>query len=245
VILSIRAWDAYLARLRAVNDAAYQQLLAWVQADGHMYPATWDELRATIDYAFGLATKYGEAATEIACQMYDAVTLASGIALPAAEPAATATWDEVAKAVQGTMKTGNAQTVAGSVSRLVKMAGVDTTMKNAIRDGAEWAWVPKGETCAFCLTLASRGWQRASRKALKGGHAEHIHANCDCTYAIRHDARSTVAGYDPDKYLAMYNSTSGTPKDKINAMRRAAYAENKERGLLALNSSIAEEIQVD
>lgn len=243
MILTIKAWSDYLTRLRAVNDAAYEQLLAYVRAN--QFPTTWDELQATIDYAFGLATKYGEAAAELACEMYDAVSLASGVNLPAAEPAPTATWNEVAKAVQGTAKTGNAEILAGSVSRLVKMTGVDTTMQNAIRDGAEWAWIPRGETCAFCLTLASRGWQRASRKALKGGHAEHIHANCDCTYAIRHDRRTDVEGYEPERYLAMYNSTSGSPTDKINAMRRAAYAENKANGLLALDSSIAEEINVD
>jgi hypothetical protein len=41
----------------------------------------------------------------------------------------------------------------------------------------------------------------------------------------------------------MYNSTSGSPEDKINAMRRAAYAENKGSGI-SLDSSIMEEIDV-
>ena len=45
-------------------------------------------------------------------------------------------------------------------------------LKNALRDGAEFAWVPNGDTCAFCMTLASRGWQRASKRAIKNGHAE-------------------------------------------------------------------------
>lgn len=115
---------------------------------------------------------------------------------------------------------GSAQ---GGVSRLVKQAGADTTLKNAIRDGAEWAWVPHGDTCPFCITLASNGWQRASKKALKGDHAQHIHAHCDCEYAIRFDSRTTVAGYDPDKYLEQYYAYGGD----INAMRRAQYASNK------------------
>lgn len=238
--ISSTAWTAFLARLRKVNDAATDKMLKYIERYG--MPQTQEQINAAIDYAFGLATKYGEAAAELACQMYDATALASGVVLPASEPAATATMHEVAKAIQGTVKTGNANIVASAVGRWVKMAGVDTTMQNAIRDGAEWAWIPHGETCAFCITLASRGWQRASKKALRGGHAEHIHANCDCTYAIRYDSRTTVAGYDPDKYLAMYNSTSGSPEDKINAMRRAAYAENKADGLL--DSSIMEEINI-
>lgn len=116
---------------------------------------------------------------------------------------------------------GSAQ---GGVSRLVKQAGADTTPKNAIRDGAEWAWVPHGDTCPFCITLASNGWQRASKKALKGDHAQHIHAHCDCEYVIRFDSSTTVAGYDPDKYLEQYYAYGGD----INAMRRAQYAKNKD-----------------
>jgi len=238
--ISSTAWTAFLARLRKVNDAATDKMLKYIERYG--MPQTQEQINAAIDYAFGLATKYGEAAAELACQMYDATALASGVMLPASEPAATATMHEVAKAIQGTVKTGNANIVASAVGRWVKMGGVDTTMQNAIRDGAEWAWIPHGETCAFCITLASRGWQRASKKALRGGHAEHIHANCDCTYSIRFDSRTSVAGYDPDKYRAMYNSTSGSPEDKINAMRRAAYAENKADGLL--DSSIMEEINI-
>ena len=192
-------------------------------------PQTPDDLSEFIYTAFNLSTKYGEAAAALACEMYDAAAIASGVALVAAEPAPTATYAEVAKAINGTLKTGNAEIVSASVGRMVKMAGVDTTMKNALRDGAEWAWIPVGDTCAFCITLASRGWQRASKKAIKGGHAEHIHANCDCTYAIRFDSNTTVEGYTPDRYLRMYEDADGsTPNERINAMRRDAYAQNRE-----------------
>ena len=118
------------------------------------------------------------------------------------------------------MKTSKAN-VPSTVNRLTKQVGADTTQKNAIRDGAQFAWVPTGDTCAFCIALASRGWQYASKKAIKGGHAEHIHAHCDCQYSVRFDNKSTVAGYDPNKYLKMYESTNGkTSKEKINSLRR-------------------------
>ena len=87
--------------------------------------------------------------------------------------------------------------------------GADTTLKNAERDGAQFAWVPHGDTCAFCIALASRGWQYKSKKAMRNGHAEHIHAHCDCEYAVRFDGKSTVAGYDPDKYLEEYYDANG------------------------------------
>ena len=142
----------------------------------------------------------------------------------AAEPAEPADYGEVARMVNAT-KSQNPANLPNGVSRLVKRAGADTTLKNAVRDGAEWAWVPHGDTCPFCITLASNGWQKASSKVLKGGHADHIHANCDCEFAIRFDHNTTVAGYDPDKYLKQYRDAGGD----INKMRRVNYAANKER----------------
>jgi hypothetical protein len=116
---------------------------------------------AAIDYAYALATKYGEAAGAAACEMYDAIASLQQANVPPAVPADTATMAQTAKAVKGTMKTGNVNIVADATGRLVKLVGVDTMQQNALRDGAEWAWIPRGDTCAFCLTLASRGWQRA------------------------------------------------------------------------------------
>ena len=122
------------------------------------------------------------------------------------------------------------QMMSEAIGRLVKMAGVDTVMQNALRDGAEWAWIPRGDTCAFCLTLASRGWQRASAKAIKNGHAEHIHANCECTYAVRFRSDQNVQGYDPEEYRKLYYSADGnTPDEKINSMRRVQYKINRDK----------------
>ncbi len=222
-----KAWDAYIANLRKLSDRAAKLMsdrLAGVDFDALEY----DERMALIDYAYALATKYGEGASALASEMYDALAELSGEFVPAAVPANTATYAEVAKAVNGTIKTQNAEIISAAVGRQVKMAGVDTMMYNALRDGAEWAWIPRGDTCAFCITLASRGWQRASKAALKGGHAEHIHANCDCTYAIRFNHDLNVEGYDPSAYLKMYNAANGSPKAKINALRRQIYAENSD-----------------
>lgn len=223
------SWATYIERLRKVNDAAAGKILSWLERYG--YPTDQNRINALLDYAYGISTKYGEAATALACEMYDGIAAASGVILPAAVPAATATMEEVAVTVVGTGKTGNNEIISSAVGRLVKRAGVDTMMNNAIRDGAEWAWIPAGDTCAFCIALASRGWQTASRKALRNGHAEHIHSNCDCTYAVRFNERTNVAGYDPDRYYELYANADkgGSPTDKINAMRREFYAENRER----------------
>ena len=215
--LTAQTWSEYVARLARLNQSAGQLMADYIAAHGT------GDTDALIAYAHALVTKYGEGSAELACQMYDALAAAAKAGVPAAEPAQPASYGEVARMVQAT-KASQPQMQQG-VSRLVKRAGADTTLKNALRDGAEFAWIPQGDTCAFCLTLASRGWQKASQAAIKGGHAEHIHANCDCEYAIRFDGTSTVAGYDPDKYLRQYRAADGD----INKLRRVNYAANKER----------------
>ncbi len=216
--ITANAWNEYITRLSRLNRKAGQLMRQYIDTHGT------GDADALIAYAAALVTKYGEGSAELACQMYDALAEAQGALVPAAEPAATANYGEVARMVNAT-KDQNPASLPNGVSRLVKRAGADTTLKNARRDGAEWAWVPHGDTCPFCITLASNGWQKASSKVLKGGHAQHIHANCDCEFAIRFDHKTTVAGYDPEKYLAQYNAAGGD----INKMRRVNYAANKER----------------
>lgn len=216
--ITAKTWNEYITRLSRLNQKAGQLMREYI---GSHDTESTDDL---IAYAYGLVTKYGEGSAELACQMYDALAEAANAGVPAAEPAVPADYGEVARMVNAT-KNQNPANLPNGVSRLVKRAGADTTLKNAVRDGAEWAWVPHGDTCPFCITLASNGWQKASSKVLKGGHANHIHANCDCEFAIRFDHKTTVAGYDPDKYLAQYNAAGGD----INKMRRVNYAANKER----------------
>lgn len=224
MITSKKNWNKYISALRKVNDKATESILYYLQEFG--IPSTQAEMDALIEAAYVISTKYGQAAAALAAQWYDATAVLQGVTVPPALPSDPATISEVAKAVVGTSKIGNEEIIAASVGRLVKMAGVDTTMQNALRDGAEWAWIPVGETCAFCMMLASRGWQYASKKAIKNGHAEHIHANCDCTYTIRFDHFSNVEGYNSDEYLAKYQDADGnTWQEKLRNMRKATYKE--------------------
>lgn len=223
--ISTRDWKNYIDKLGKLSDIAAEKMQDYVRKNG------FADTEALIEYAYALVTKYGEGSAELACQMYDAVAEMAGVSVESAVPAETATYQETARAVHGSLlQSETGQKLPQVAARLVKQAGADTTIKNAIRDGAEWAWVPMGDTCAFCITLASRGWQYASKNVLKGNHATHIHANCNCQFAIRFDGESGVDGYDPDKYYEMYRNADGhSANDKINAMRRERYAENKDK----------------
>lgn len=227
--ISESSWKRYVGALRKVSDKATESMLHYIGEFG--IPRQGEDWNDFIFAAYNISTKYGEAAATLAAEMYDVVADLSGVSVAPAVPAEPASYHTVAETVQGVAKqSGNAETVAGAVGRLVKQAGADTTLQNALRDGAEFAWVPSGDTCAFCITLASNGWRKASKKAVKNGHAEHIHTNCDCTYAIRFDSSTEVPGYDPAHYLTLYETAGGvSPKDRINALRRELYAENKDK----------------
>ena len=229
--ITTRTWNNYIARLSRLNEAAGQKMREYIRLHGT------ENTEELIAYAYAVIIRYGEGSAELACQMYDALAEADGMLLPAAEPAATASYGEVARMVHAT-KDQNPENLPSGVSRLVKRAGADTTLHNAVRDGAQWAWVPHGDTCPFCITLASRGWQTASQKLLKGDHAEHIHSNCDCEFAVRFHSGTNVAGYDPETYLKQYRDAGSdvnamrridyaARKDAINAQKRAAYAVRK------------------
>lgn len=241
MVITQSEWDNYIRLLRQVNERAAMDIVSYMRnhllhdaTNNNITLLTDEQRKELIDYAYGIVQKYGEASAALSAEMYDAVAVLEGRYIAPAEMAELANYGDVAKAIDGTLKTSqNINEIASAATRWVKMAGADTTLHNAIRDGAECAWVPQGMTCAFCLVLASRGWQRATKKTLKNGHAEHIHSNCDCQYAVRYNSRTNVEGYDPNAYLSMYRHAEGrTPQERINSMRRTAYADGNNETLI-------------
>lgn len=227
-------WRRYVNKLSAIDKRAGDLMQSWINEHG------LEDEQALINYAYGLTTKYGEASATLSCEMYDYMADMSGAGVPDAVPAETATYREVARgAMWG--KYHSPSQIPSVVSRQVRQAGADTMIQNAKRDHAEWAWIPQSDTCAFCITLASRGWQDASKTVLRGNHAEHIHQNCDCTFAIAFkttDKKQYDAIYDPGKYLEMYENAEGTtPKERINYIRRELNKNNNKSDIKIIDES--------
>lgn len=222
--ISTKDWKAYIDKLSMLNNEASRLMIEYVQKNG------FGDRNSLIDYAYALVNKYGRGSAALSAAMYDAVAEVSGKFYAPAEIVDDVSVEDVAKTVNGTLKRSkNIDELGGAVSRLVKRQGADTTLYNARRDGAEFAWIPFGDTCSFCLMLASNGWQHVSKKTLKNGHAEHIHSNCDCNYAVRFSDNDGVDGYDPDVYKEIYDNAEGdTWQEKLNSMRREKYAKNKD-----------------
>lgn len=258
--ISTKDWKAYISKLRALNEAAAQKIIQYVQKNG------FANTEALIRYCHKVVETYGAGSAALSAAMYDATAIMANASVPAAEMASVASYGEVAKTVNGVLKTSsNVEELASAVARWVKKAGCDTTLMNAVRDahsndlystgnkkygkkkntGAQFAWIPSGDSCAFCLALAANGWQYQTKEAA-ASHAEHIHSNCDCTYAVRFGNDGGIEGYDPDAIaeqiwddVVAQGATDGYKdldsfyhgafnSDVINAVRRQNYARNKE-----------------
>ena len=249
--ISTADWVAFTKKLSALDKKAAQAVAEWVQKNG------FADTTALIDFCYGIATKYGEGTAALSAEMYDVVAELSGKFTEAAQVAETATYQTTAASINGVLsESHNLEKIGAAIGRLVKKAGADTMLQNAKRDKAQFAWIPYGDTCAYCIALASRGWQDADKT---NGSAEHIHGNCDCMYSIRFTPEGGVRGYDPDRYKRIYyganlDGQAPTANNRLNAIRRESYAKSKEKinaqkraayqKRKELNSSQAEEMDV-
>lgn len=212
-------WNDYVEKLSLLSDKASEDFKNFANKNGG-----WENIDRQIlaEAGWTIASKYSEGSSALAAEMYDAIARAEKAKVPPAELSADIEFGTVAKAINGALKhSTNDDFVASTVGRAVKQAGADTMLKNASRDGAEFAWIPSGDTCAFCLVLASNGWRRASKKTTNGGHAEHIHTHCNCQFAIRFNKDTNVVGYEPDELQRIYyNAEGGSYDEKIKSLRK-------------------------
>lgn len=212
-------WNDYINKLSSLSQKASDEFKAWANRNGG-----WHEIdrQLLLEAGYSFATKYAEGSAALASAMYDAIADAEKKNVPSAELSADIEFKEMAKAINGALKhSDNDDFISSTVGRAVKQSGADTMLKNASRDGAEFAWIPSGDTCPFCLVLASRGWQKASKKTANGNHAEHIHTNCNCQFAIRFNKNTNVEGYDPEEYKKIYYDAEGdTPKERIAFLQK-------------------------
>lgn len=210
------AWGVYVAKMSEISSRAGMLMAEYINKHDI------NNLDDVIAYAYALSTRYGYAIAELACQMYEAMAEAEGVNVDPAEMADEISEEEVAQQIKGAVNKG-LQLLPIVVYRLVKLRGADTTLKNAVRDGCEYQWVALGDTCAFCLAIASEGWKKATADAFKNGHAQHIHGNCDCQFMTRHKPTTELDDYDPQVYQDMLDDAAPgeTKGNKIKALRKA------------------------
>lgn len=163
------------------------------------------------DAAVGLAAEFFEAATGLTTRVpgYDLTDAVEGSARWAAGDLFTGDPAEAQKKFRGAMQ------------RHAKQPGRDLLHDNADRRGVRFARVPVGDTCSWCLMLASRGFIYTSSR--HAGEGNRWHDWCDCMI-VPSTEKDLPAEYDPEKLYELYNNvheSQMTGSQVAKAMREA------------------------
>jgi hypothetical protein len=210
---------------------ANQDIRTLVLADLAAFWATLDTLdalatrNALLEVVPLLVAQYGETAASIAADFYDRlreqaspkgrVTAVLGDPVDVEELRGQIRWsidplfsaNPDPKAALGRLQI--------KVDEFTLQPGRDTIATSAAKDPAKahWARVPVGKTCAFCLTLASRG--PVYRSAESAGQARKFHGDCDCTPTPYWYGDPHPEGYDPDALYQQYADA----RDEVGSYR--------------------------
>lgn len=189
--------------------AALKTLMAdWEQHGGGDVAALRDAAYETIE---AVLLYYADTcAAARAAEYYDAVRQAQGfsdgysaVAESMRDPDATlgAVRYFIGKVVEGAPEAFVSLCVT-RIDEEIRRAANKCVAHNARKDPAKprYARVPRGETCGFCLMLASFGFNAKTEEA-----ASHSHAHCDCRIVPGFDGKTKVRGYDPDGMYKRYN----------------------------------------
>lgn len=223
------SWREYVDAHARIQAAARDELVAYFDT------LPWGvndnaAISMLAEKAVDIANVYGIADATLSAGFYEEMMLTFGVEVMPVKvvaPVPSFVAEDVAEAAFKALSIEAARVLtSGEVAGHVKRAGIETMRNAANRDGAMWAWVCIGDSCAFCRTLGSNGWQHASKSVQAGRHAEHVHDGCDCQFVVKPPGESLeIDGYDPEALEAEYFAADrgGNSKDKINAMRRADY----------------------
>lgn len=184
-------------------DAKAKVMRVLEKLDWNDVPACRDAVVSAVNAvldAYSLAAgqasaDFFDASREIAVGSRLGAAVATGRDPDATEGAIRAFVDKVLK---GDIDSFNSAVLSRIDYELKRSAG-QTMMENASRDPLrpKYARVPSGgETCKFCLMLASRGFVYNSKRG--AGDIDHYHNDCDCRTVCSWDG-SGVEGYDPDE----------------------------------------------
>ena len=203
------AVNAYREALGAVSVQARSRARALVRAWCAAHPG---DVAGAREYARAavaeIVARYGDAAAEAACAVYDELAAQSGSEVPAAEIDNEPDEDQIERVARyqagklaGGDAEGFAESMASYAAYAARSAAQATVEANCRRDNVRYARVPGGsETCPWCTMLASRGFAYWSREA--AGHASH--RNCDCVVVPGFDGMDEVEGYDTSELLERY-----------------------------------------
>lgn len=149
----------------------------------------------------GLIEQYGIISASIGADVFEAEARELGLR-PSTEVAPGVNAGRAASRLEAELNTTTTLATALALTdELVKQPFRSTFQDSAIRSGAGWARVPLGDTCNFCIMLASRGGVYTRDTVVLGFNGKRYHGECDCQPVLVRDKSDYPDGYDP---AAMY-----------------------------------------
>lgn len=204
--------NSELTRAALAEMQAYMNRLDWSNPNSDRLAAAFTQELIEI---------YGDTSAGLAAQYYDEIR--EGSRATGAYRALTAgvVSGQVSASVSWALTADSMNRLSGVVDRLVKQAGRDTFFGNVANDSdrsARWIRVPQGETCAFCLMLASRGYDGGYSSGKAAGYVsgarsrsrgsrdigEKFHDHCDCKAVQVYSVDDYPDNYDYERYNEIY-----------------------------------------
>lgn len=227
--LSQETLNTYDSRLLALEDKAYSGVYNRVLAYINKFPnaGVADIREYAIECVDAIANIYGNAAGTCAANLYDELTEQTGQKYKAATVNSSDISSYIKKEAHyqaGKLVLGDslefAQQMAMCAKDQVARCANQTMKENAKRDKIRYARVPMGgETCKFCIMLASRGFVYTSSKT--AGEGNHYHSNCRCKVVPAFKG-ITIQGYDTDKLYKQWQEYERIDKLSISTFDKKA-----------------------
>lgn len=167
-----------------------------------------------IEIAAQVATRYEELASELGAQWYDLCTKLANIEAEAAELRETDT-ESIRQRARAAVETAPTNKTVDAVFNYFLHNEIQNSIRatgsaNLWRDyerglvSGKWARVPVGDTCAWCLMLASQGAWYLTKESAVGNNGGHYHDGCDCV-AVYHADADNIPNYNNlVRYKRMY-----------------------------------------
>lgn len=164
------AW-AYMA----ASDRLQASLFTSIRKLWFELPEAPEEARdVLVSQAQTLAKYYGDAAVGLAAEFFEAAT---GLATRVPDFDLSEAVEGSARWAAGDLFSGDPAAAQkkfrGSMQRHAKQPGRDLLYDNADRRGVTFARIPVGDTCSWCLMLASRGFVYSSARHAGEGNRWH------------------------------------------------------------------------
>lgn len=225
----------YSSRVKTTTEQAVDELTRRVSNIGATDPS--QRARFIRMHVRAVAEEYGLQEQELGAQWYEFCAERAGVRVDAAlvdeidyeridrhfdriledYENGDSTWDDVERDVREAfeyeMRNLERETIIQNLDRDERQAGRRWRQTRRAAMKAGYARVPVGETCAWCLMLASLGYFYRSEETALGVEPDHYHAHCDCI-AVPYSGPTAIEGYDDyDMYFDMY----ATARDDYNS----------------------------